>query len=97
MNQPLPIRKTQGEQEKKMTSKVDMREEIQELVDYASENMGNDVLLAQTTDDLLTLITKIRLEDLEEVKEELLNWDWRHASGIEIRYYLDSKIKELGE
>ena len=54
-----------------MTSKVNIQEEIQKLVDYASENMGNDVLLAQTTDDLLTLITNLRRQDLEEVKKEI--------------------------
>ena len=44
---------------------------------------------------VLTIITKIRIKDLEEVKKELLNWDWRHAGDIEIKNYLDSKIEEL--
>lgn len=48
-----------------MTTK-DKRKAIEKLVNYASENMGNDVLLSQTVDDLFFLITTWEKEAEEQ-------------------------------
>ena len=46
-----------------------LREELEKIVNYASENMGNDVLLSQTVDDLLSLFK----QQMKEERKELIN------------------------
>lgn len=56
-----------------------LRGEIQKLVDYASENMGNDVLLAQTTEDILSLFTDAVEREAEAMIKE--NNKWKDEEG----------------
>jgi len=107
MNQLLPIRKTQGEQKKQMTAKVDMQEEMgpyrQQIVKIISKMLDNPYggglyRTSKCYEALDTLITKIRLEDLEEVKREL--HEEHHGNdemhlGKDFVAYLDSKIESL--
>ena len=108
MNQPLPIRKTQGEQKKQMTSKVNMREEIEKILLHAIGTYDYSQEPKESMEQLLALITKIRITDLKEVKKELgkdrvlANTEIKHymdtgynTAKYELRAYLDSKIKEL--
>ena len=46
-------------------------EEITRLVNYASENMGNDVLLSQIVDDLSPLFASEKRRLLQEIEEEV--------------------------
>ncbi len=76
-----------------MTSKVNIQEEIYEIVhkhEFASGYKG-------ITKDLLTLITTLRKRDIEEVKEVVFSDPTRPMVGIiaQLEAYLDSKIKEL--
>ena len=87
-----------------MTSKVDMQEEIRKIIAIC-------IRMARKTSDpdegmevyeiivkkLSTLITTLRKQDLEEVKEDFPKKGWGFVTFGELRTYLDSKIKELGE
>ena len=100
-----------------MTSKVDMQEEkiLKEILirwfknsPYPLPSWLTTGFIKGVTDaqlnEILTLITKIRLEDLEDMKAEtrkmmltpdlisIKKGDFQMMSA-----YLDSKIKELGE
>jgi len=62
-----------------------LKSEIEKLVNYASENMGNDVLLSQTVDDILSLF-KQQMKEVGEKIEKLGDWEEDKDYGLVISH-----------
>ena len=60
-----------------------LKSKILKLVNYASENMGNDVLLSQTVDDIMELLKQAEFNGYVKGKDEGVNL-WRKIKSSKL-------------
>ena len=82
-----------------------MREEIEEIL-FSRLGIRNTILREATAKEILTLIIKIRLEDLEEVKKTIPhhycesetmrdNSGRKYPCNCGVQDYIEAKLKEV--
>lgn len=72
-----------------------LKQQIQNIIDYASINAGNDVILAQYTDDILEIFTQLSAEKDRKLKERVEK-EFYNKEGKEICMFLKD-FKKLYE